>query len=131
MWSIFNLDYWWGEEKICIPDAPPLILPQQKLPKKIKHISISLKDIKSVKLRSDRHNMPGPARNMPAMSKFYMGMLTKDHLNDILNVKLKKIKVPERQKVFSPRHPVLRQIESRRMGPGKAYMGKACPLHTF
>ena len=109
-----------------VPPAPPLIInskstlkpslsvstPKKERPKEEKTL-ITMEDLLKIKLKPISDSIPGPARNMPVMSKFQLNILTKGHLQAILSVKLRKITVSPRQKVFINRHPVLRELQQK------------------
>ena len=102
------------EEKTpsVIPQPPPLPSTiSLKTPTKTQKMLISKEDLKKVKLKSVSNIIPGPARNMPLMDKFHLGMLNKAQLKEILNVKLRHVEQEEKQHiVYPPKHPVLREL---------------------
>jgi len=94
-----------------IPKPPPA--PKQKTRRlsttKLSIVSTDL--LKSIKLKSIT-DYPGPARNMPDISKkeFNLCMLSHGNLDAILNVKLKKTNFPKRKTIFPPRSPLLLEL---------------------
>jgi hypothetical protein len=102
------------ENTSCIPDSPPFnnqIIPESK--NTLKYL-VSADDLLGVKLKSVDSIVPSPARNMPNISKFNLQMLNKAQLNAILSVKLKPVK-PQKKKTYLPRHPVLRELLSKKL----------------
>lgn len=96
-----------------VPQAPPL--PSSIVPKHPKRQTlISLSDLKKVKLNPVSRVIPGPARNMPVMNTFSLGMLNKAQLKEILSVQLRHVEHPDNKKkediVYAPKHPVLREL---------------------
>ena len=101
-----------------VPPAPPVtpVTPVGQFSSKgLPCLPIKFSDeLLKIKLRSI--NIPGPARNMPPtmpLSRFQLNMLTKGHLDAILNVKLKKVNVPPRPSYFETRHPVLKELQQK------------------
>lgn len=102
-----------------VPQAPPLpssiVQPVKQniiIPKR--QTLISLNDLKKVRLNPVSRVIPGPARNMPVMNTFSLGMLNKAQLKEILSVQLRHIEHPDKKKkediVYAPKHPVLREL---------------------
>jgi hypothetical protein len=54
--------------------------------------------------------LPGPARNMPLLSKAQLYVLNKANLQDILSVKLKHVNTIKQDIVYEPKHPVLCEL---------------------
>jgi len=71
---------------------------------------ISSLDLLQVKLKPVVNVIPAPARNMPPIDKFQLGILNQAQLKEILSVKLRTVKKPETMKIFEPRHPVLKEL---------------------
>ena len=71
---------------------------------------ISSEDLEKINLRSSKDIIPNPSRNMPLLDKVSLKNLNKAQLNIILSVKLKPIPQIEKQKIYEPRHPVLKEI---------------------
>ncbi len=71
---------------------------------------VSANDLLQVKLKPVINVIPAPARNMPPIDKFQLGMLNQAQLKEILSVKLRTVKKQEIRKVFEPRHPVLKEL---------------------
>ena len=59
---------------------------------------------------SDSITIPFPARNMPSMEVFRLHALNKTHLDAIMNVKLRHVEVLPTTRVYSPKHPVLKEL---------------------
>jgi hypothetical protein len=74
---------------------------------------ISKDDLIKVNLKPVTDIIPGPSRNMPLMDKINLRMLNKAQLDVILNVKLRKTEPKVKQKIYEPRHPVLKELKSR------------------
>ena len=73
--------------------------------------TFTVNDLQQQKNKLKSMSYPGPARNMPTnMSKFTLLDMTKDQLNQILAVKLRKIPVIQKKIVFPPRHVVLQEL---------------------
>ena len=100
--------WWYPSVKKNIPEAPLTIFPQ------IKALStLSTFTVNDLKLQKNNLKpiYPGPARNMPNnICKFTLLDMTKDQLNQILAVKLRKIPIIQRTSVFPPRHIVLQEL---------------------
>ena len=75
-----------------------------------KKFLISSEDLEKINLRSSEDIIPNPSRNMPLLDKVSLQNLNKAQLNIILSVKLKPIPQIEKQKIYEPRHPVLKEI---------------------
>ena len=75
-----------------------------------KKFLISSEDLEKINLRSSEDIIPNPSRNMPLLDKVSLQNLNKAQLNIILSVKLKPIPKIEKQKIYEPRHPVLKEI---------------------
>jgi hypothetical protein len=114
------IDYihsWWTQqenikENSNTPTAPPLctnVNPNANQNSSVGNL-ISVKDLQRMKLKHIENNIPGPARNMPSISKFKLHMLSKGHLEEILNVRLNPTSFPPRPTSFPPRHPVLCEL---------------------
>ena len=73
-----------------------------------KKFLISSEDLEKINLRSSEDIIPNPSRNMPLLDKVSLQNLNKAQLNIILSVKLKPIPKIEKQKIYEPRHPVLK-----------------------
>lgn len=81
-----------------------------------KTLVIKPEDLKSVNLKSLNSKLypsklltPALARNAPEHS-FHLLQLTDKQLDEILNIKLRPIKVAKRKKTWESRHPVLREL---------------------
>lgn len=98
------------EKAFLVPSPPPP--PKQKTRTiRCTPVLISKELLNSVKLKSIT-NYPGPARNIPDISKFDLCMLTQGNLDAILNVKLKKTNFPKRKNTFPPRNPLLVELHN-------------------
>ena len=115
---------WWiapetysTDAKVDTPSPPhaPLLkaLPDPAISEGIVYL-VSVSELLSVKLKPPKDIIPAPARNMPHITKFQLNMLNQAQLKAILSVKLKPVKKPTEPKVYSPRHPVLRELLSSR-----------------
>ena len=71
-------------------------------------------------MRQISNVIPSPARNMPVkgslkVDKFQLYILNQAQLKAIKNVKLKHIPQQTKTKIYEPRHPVLKELLSKRM----------------
>lgn len=122
MSSIINYlnSWWWAPVKNSkegnaddLKDSKDHQNPQEL--KSIERPIIKPEDLLKVKLRKVnlKHPIVGTARNMPPISKFRLHMLTKDHLEEILNVKLKHVENAPKKRTFVSKHPVLRELKQK------------------
>jgi len=93
-------NYFWPEEKI----------EQHSLPKKF---IITSNDLNKVNLTPQKNIIPGPSRNMPVLDTFELKIYNKAQLNEILNIKLKPVKMNEKPTHYQPRHPVVKQLNEK------------------
>ena len=68
---------------------------------------VILRPVEKKKIRK-----PALARNMPS-NNFNLLKINKEQLQEILNVKLKHIEVPERRATWENTHPVLKEIRDK------------------
>lgn len=71
---------------------------------------ISSKDLIAVKLKPVSNIIPAPARNMPPIDKFQLGMLNQAQLKEILSIKLRPTEPIKKKNYYEPRHPVLKEL---------------------
>lgn len=111
------LSSWWvspemnQEETSVIPNTLS-INEKKRLPPIPEHtiLLISTQDLIGVKLKPVRNVIPAPARNMPPIDKFQLGMLNQAQLKEILSIKLRPVKPRDIKKYYEPRHPVLKEL---------------------
>lgn len=112
------IDYissWWVTPKIDSTNS--LDNDMSQTPVKSEHEAVylvSVSDLLSVKLKPPKDIIPAPARNMPHITKFQLNMLNQAQLKAILSVKLKHVEQSYKPKVYTPRHPVLKELLVRR-----------------
>jgi len=114
------LSSWWvspdlNQEGTSTAQVVPntLIMDEKKRLSPIPERTISLisaQDLISVKLKPVSNIIPSPARNMPPIDKFHLGMLNQAQLKEILSIKLLPTKPMEKKKYYEPKHPVLKEL---------------------
>ena len=83
---------------------------------------ITLNDLKSVGLKHTKDVIAAPSRNMPLINTLSLLKSNKAQLEEIMNIKLKPVKLNIKPVYYPPRHPVIRELNDK-FGIGKIISG--------